>query len=59
MRDKRVREGDPSWGGSLKKGEVSKHQETLSQAGLWGFGISEGNIARRKKEINKTHSIRA
>ena len=34
-RNKRVRDGDPSWGGSLKR-EVSKHQETLSPAGLWG-----------------------
>ena len=35
-RDKRVREGDPSQGGSLKRGKVSKHQETLSPVGLWG-----------------------
>ena len=35
-RDKRVRDGDPSWGGSHEGGEVSKHQETLSLAGLWG-----------------------
>ena len=35
-RDRRVREGDPSWGGSREGGEVSKQQETLSQAGLWG-----------------------
>ena len=33
-RDKRVRDRDPSWGGS-HEGEVSKHQETLSPAGLW------------------------
>ena len=33
-RDKRVRDGDPSQGGS-RKTEVSKHQETLSPAGLW------------------------
>jgi len=31
-RDKRVRNGDPSQGGSHK--EVSKHQETLSPVGL-------------------------
>ena len=37
------------------KEEVSKYQETLSQAGGFGisnplrFGISEGNITRRKK----------
>ena len=35
-RDKRGRDGDPSQEGSLKSGEVSKHQETLSPAGLWG-----------------------
>ena len=35
-RDKSVRDGDPSQGGSRKRGEVSKHQETLSPAGLWG-----------------------
>ena len=29
-RDKRGREGAPSWEWSLKKREVSKHQETLS-----------------------------
>ena len=32
-RDKRGRDGDPSWERSLKK-EVSKHEETLSSAGL-------------------------
>ena len=35
-RDKRVRDVDPSHEGSCKRGEVSKHQETLSLAGLWG-----------------------
>ena len=34
-RDKRVRDRDPPWGGSRQR-EVSKHQETLSPAGLWG-----------------------
>ena len=34
-RDNRVRDGDPSRGGS-REGEVSKEQETLSPAGLWG-----------------------
>ena len=33
-RDKRVRDGDPSRGRSHKRGEVSKHQETLSLVGL-------------------------
>ena len=35
-RDKRGKDGDPSWEGSLKRGEVSKHQETLSPVCLWG-----------------------
>ena len=34
-RDKSVRDGDPSQGG-IHEGEVSKHQEILSPAGLWG-----------------------
>ena len=33
-REKRVRDGNPSWGGSCE-GEVSKHQETIPSAGLW------------------------
>ena len=35
-RDKRVRDGDPSQGGSREKEKVSNHQETLSTVGLWG-----------------------
>ena len=35
-RDKRVRDGVLSWGGSHERGEVSKHQEIVSLAGLWG-----------------------
>ena len=35
-RETRVRDGDLSWGGSRKGGDVSTQQETLSQAGLWG-----------------------
>ena len=54
-RDKRVRDRDPSLGGSCKRGEVSKHQETLSLGGSVGsFGISEGNVTGRKKEIKPT-----
>ena len=34
-RDKRGRDGVPSPKGSLKKREVSKHQETLSLPSLW------------------------
>ena len=54
-RDNRIRDRDPSWGGSREGGEVSKHQETLSPVGLWGsFGILEGNITGRKKIIEPT-----
>ena len=35
-KDKRIRDRDPSWGGSSEGGEGSKHQETLSPASLWG-----------------------
>ena len=35
-RDKRVRDRDPSQGGSHEGGEVFKHQEILSPVGLWG-----------------------
>ena len=34
-RDKSGRDRDPSQEGSLKKREVSKHQETLSLLSLW------------------------
>ena len=43
-RDKRGRDGDPSREGSLKRGEVSKHQETLPPAGLWGVLESQRAI---------------
>ena len=42
-RDKRVRDGDPSQEGVVKE-EVSKHQETLSLAGLWGVLESQRAI---------------
>ena len=35
-RDKRLRDGDLSWGGSHEGGTVSKQQETLSLSGLSG-----------------------
>ena len=53
-RDKRVRDGDLSQGGSREGGQVSKHQEALSLVGLWGsFGISQGNITMRGKKKKK------
>ena len=36
-RDKILRDRDLSWEGSRERGEVSKQQETLSLAGLWGI----------------------
>ena len=58
-RDKRVRDGDPSWGGSHEGGEVSKHQENpLTVGSVVSFGISEGNITGRKKNTKtKTPQI--
>ena len=43
-RDKRGKDGDPSWEGSLKRREVSKHQKTLSLVGLWGVLESQRGI---------------
>ena len=40
-RNKRVTDGDPSLEGSLNRWEVSKHQETLSPAGLGEFFESQ------------------
>ena len=40
-RDKRVRDEDLSQGESCKRGEVSKHQEILSLADLWGVFESQ------------------
>ena len=55
-RVKRVRNGDPPQGGSCEGGEVYKHQETLSPAGLWGFLESqrEGN----NKQTNNPQIMR-
>ena len=51
-RVKRVRNGDPPQGGSCEGGEVYKHQETLSPAGLWGSLESqrEGNNKQTNKQ---------
>ena len=49
IRDKRGRDGAPSREGSLKKREVSKHQETFSLPNVPSFGSTEGNITGRKK----------
>ena len=56
MRDKRVRDGEPSREGS-HEGEVSRHQETLSTGeSVESFGISDGNITRRgEKKTQNTH----
>ena len=49
-RDKRGRDGAPSWEGSLKKREVSKHQETLTAKSVASLGSTEGNITGRKNK---------
>ena len=49
-RDKRGREGAPSWEGSLKKREVSKHQETLTAKSVASLGSTESNITGRKNK---------
>ena len=51
-RDKRGRDRAPYQEGSLKKREVSKHQETLSLPGLSvvRLGTTEGSITGRKNK---------
>ena len=44
------RKGVLSWEGSLKKREVSKHQETLSLPSLASLGSTEGNIIGKKNK---------
>ena len=46
---KTVRDGYLSWGGKLKRGEVSKYQETFSPAGLWEFWNLRGQHNREEK----------
>ena len=50
-RDQRGREGALSREGSLKKREVSKHQEnTLTAESVVSLGSTEGNITGRKSK---------
>ena len=49
-RDNRGRDGAPSREGSLKKREVSKHQETLTAESVASLGSTEGNIIGRKNK---------
>ena len=59
-RDKRVRDGHPSWGGSHERGEVSKQQKTLSLVGLWEFWSLRGQHKqenKKKKKKNKSMHI--
>ena len=53
-RDKRVRDGDPSWGGN-REGEVSKQQEAFSQVGLWG--VLESQRATEPGGKNSTEYV--
>ena len=69
-RDKRIRDRDPSQGGSREGGEVSKHQETreggevskhqetLSPVGLWGGNLREQhNQEGKNKTKNPTNYV--
>ena len=58
--DKRGKDGALSQEGSLKKREVSKHQETLTAKSVVSLGSTEGDITGRKnKKIIKTHRLQA
>ena len=48
-KDKRVRDGDPSQGGSHKRGGFQTPGNPLTDGSVGSFGILEGNITRRKK----------
>ena len=53
-RDKRVRDGDPSWGGSHEGGEVSKKQETSHwQVGGESWKL-RGQYNQEEKKKKKT-----
>ena len=50
-RDKRGRDGDPSWEGSLKKERSFQIPgNTLTGESVVSLGTSEGNITRRKNK---------
>ena len=51
-REKRVRDGDLSWGGSSEGGEVSKQQETLSPAGMWELWNLRGQHNQKGEKKN-------
>ena len=60
-RDKRGKDGDPAWEGSLKKERSFQTPgNTLTGESVASLGTSEGNITGRKnKYIIKTHRLRA
>ena len=54
-REKRLKDRDPSWGGSREGGEVSKHQEILSPMGLWGvLNLRRQHNQNGKKKKKRT-----
>ena len=55
-RDRRRRDGDLSPERSLKRGEVSKHQEALSLPGLWGVLV--GVVLERRPQCAVSHEVR-
>jgi len=48
-KERRFRDGYPSWGGSCEGGEVATVGNPLRGRSVGSFGISEGNITGRKK----------
>ena len=56
-RDKRARDGDPSWEGSLNRGSFQSPGNPRTSGSGGSFRILEGNLTGRK--INKTHRLHA
>ena len=56
-RDERVRDGDPSLGGSHEGGKVSKYQETLPLAVLWGV-LESWRATLQGGKKKKIHRLR-
>ena len=53
MRDKRVRDGDPPWGGSCEGEVFQTAGNSVTSGSVGSFGISEGNITGRKEKKKK------
>ena len=53
MRDKRVRDGDPPWGGSCEGEVFQTAGNSVTSGSVGSFGISEGNVTGRKEKKKK------